>query len=204
MDHFDFGHEIDLCQGFGIMGDLGSTLKDLDSNLSGLVQCSNSSNQDLFKLQGLTRIARALHLYSQICIQSAESREGVANPHREALECSKQIALLTLRHILKILNSTINEGFETSVRPPLDLHEQISALFNRGPVKLDRFQYLYGLLDCASQLGCIVGIEEYPNGFAARMRSIIARSGEASFRLKAVSNSSFLYRDKELFSSNFR
>jgi hypothetical protein len=131
----------------------------------------------------------ALQLYSQIAAQSAQSHLVDGDLSRRALECSRDIAIVALGQILAILTLADNERFETEVHPPSKFRDQLMALLNRGPAKLDRYHYIYGLLDCASQLGTISGPEKYPKGLEVRMRSIIARSTETTFRWKAVSGS---------------
>jgi hypothetical protein len=145
---------------------------------------------DIFKLQGLTRISLALHLYSRVGDQSVQGQQRDGELHRRALKCSRVAADFVLRHILRILNSADNESFETDIHPPSKFIEQFKALLNRGPVRLDRWNFFYGLLDCAARICSITIVEEYPAGFEVRMRSIIAKSREVSLRLKTVSNPS--------------
>lgn len=104
-----------------------------------------------------------------------------------ALQCAEDLADIVLRQILVILNQNDNNCFETELHPPSRFRDQICALLNFGPANLGTYHYFYGLLDCASQLGTISGPDRYPAGFGARMRSIISRSTDATFRWKAVS-----------------
>jgi hypothetical protein len=146
-----------------------------------------SRYRDLFKLQGLTRIALALEFYSRIGAQSAEGHPNEDDMPRRALKCSEAAVDVILQQILAILDLKDHEKFEKKLRPSSALADQLKVFLNRGPGSLRKYRLLYGLLDCASQLGSIMR-HHYPPEFEARMMSIIVRSEESSFRWKAVSN----------------
>ena len=175
---------------------MNNAVKDLDGNFTRLLDStrhaepSDNRYHDLFKLQGLTRIALALEFYSRIGAQSAESHKSDDGLHTKALKCSRAAADVALGQVLRVLNSEDNECFETDLRRPSKFREQLSAVLDRGPASLDRYNYFYGILDCATQLASITDPERYPDGFEERMRSIVARSRAANLRWKAVSHSS--------------
>jgi hypothetical protein len=190
--YFHLEEEIDPCQGLGVW-DLGPALKSLDDNFGRLVESPDSRYLDLFELQGLTRIATALRFFSRIAASSSENSERNAALGTWALDCSERVANVALRQILKVLDFASNKGFEKDICRPRKSREQISALLDHGPSSLDKYNYFYGLLDCASQLASIIDHERYPVGFEVRMRLIIASCKEASFRWKAVSESFSLH-----------
>ena len=146
---------------------LGPALKSLDDNFGRLVE--SPDNQ-----------------YLDLAASSSESSERNFDLYKWALDCSRGVADVALRQIAKVLDFAKNKHFEKNVSRHR-FREQISALLDDGPSRLDKYNYFYGLLDCASQLASIIDAKRYPDGFEARMRLIIARSEEASFRWKAVS-----------------
>lgn len=180
---------------------LGSALENLDVKLTQLVNSPNTQYLDLFKLQRLTRMALALDLFVRICGQSPGSVQRDDGLHMRALDCSRKVADIVIRQILRILNSGDNANFEENVNLPSKVLEQLSALFKHAPMKLDKYNYFYGLLDCASQLSTIIEPARYPVGFDSRMKLIIARSKEDSFRWKAVCASSSWRSSRALYTS---
>lgn len=168
------------------IGQVGSVLAELDKSFSRLAESPANQYHDLLELQRVTRIALALDCYSRVDTQCGESHRCGDGLHERALECSKSVAETALRQILRALELTNDKPFEADVHPPSKRHIRTSALFNRGPTKLTEYNYFYGLLDLASQLGNIIGPDRYPDGFIVRMRSIIRKSKEASFRWKAL------------------
>jgi hypothetical protein len=52
---------------------------------------------------------------------------------------------------------------------------------------MDTYFYLYGLLDCATELGRIFPCDRITDEFNSKMMTIICRSEEESYRWKAVS-----------------
>lgn len=52
---------------------------------------------------------------------------------------------------------------------------------------MDTYFYLYGLLDCATQLGRILPYDRVKDEFKNKMMAIIRRSEEESYQWKAVS-----------------
>jgi hypothetical protein len=167
-----------------------TALENLDRDLSRLAERPENQYRNLFDFQRLTRIVLALRFYSQIAPQPSENGLLDAGLQARALECSKVAAPVVLGQILRILSSTENESFEQNIHPPSRLHEQLLGLLGRGPADLGRWDYFFGLLDCASRLCSITDPGLYPAGFDARLRSITARSGEARLRWKAVSSPS--------------
>jgi len=176
-------------QGFGI-GNVVADLANLERDLSRLAERPENQYRNLFDLQGLTRIVLALQFYSRIAPQPLENGRLDSGLQTRALKYSRDAAPIVLRQILRILNSTENESFEQDVRPPSKLRVQVQALLDRGPTELARWDYFFGLLDCATRICSIIDPGLYPAGFDARLRSIIARTGEARLRWKAVSSSS--------------
>ncbi|ERF68589.1 hypothetical protein EPUS_04687 [Endocarpon pusillum Z07020] len=182
---------VNIALGFGI-GNMNNAVKDLYGNFTRLLDStrhaepSDNRYHDLFKMQGLTRIAVALEFYSRIGAQSVESHKSNDDLHTKALKCSRAAADVALEQVLRVLNSEDNGCFEADLRRPSKFREQLSAVLDRGPASLDRYNYFYGILDCATQLASITDPERYPAGFEERMRLIVARSRVANFRWKAL------------------
>ena len=75
--------------------------------------------------------------------------------------------------------------------PPSNLgnywHRYLAA-FHRGPPKLDRGYYFYGLLDCTAQLATIVHPDMVPVRLSQRLMQLIEEHTVAEFRWRAVSH----------------
>ena len=137
-------------------------------------------SEAVFVLQELTRITLASDLYTKI-VKSSSSTAG--RRRSDALDPPQALATEILERILCLLNDDyINEN----VYQPTTTWERFLAFFNRGPPCLGKYYYLYGLLDCATQLGRILENSMVPRSFAERMREIVQRSRDPSLRWKAV------------------
>jgi hypothetical protein len=163
--------------GFGI-DRLPLVLEDLDRALRPLWLSPNEQYQDLFEVQDLTRILTAFHFYGRVVSQDPASPSPI-------LDCSRDFAKIILGHILQLLDQ--RPDFERTDRPPPAIWDQILAFFKRGPPDFSRYFYLYGLLDCATQVARTVPLASVGRNFTSRMRLIIQSSKEPSYRWKAVS-----------------
>jgi hypothetical protein len=159
-------------------------LEDVDHALQPLCLIPNPQYQDLFEVQDLTRILTAFHFYCLVVSQSTEHGQGPASNSSPILDCSRNLANSTLGHILKLLDQ--NQDLEKTASPPPPIWEQMLAFFNRGPPDFNRYFYLYGLLDCATQIARIIPLESVEKHLTSRMQLIIQSSKEPTYRWKAV------------------
>jgi len=112
----------------------------------------------------------------------------VSNDHRRLsdLDFPPTLAPLTawiLKRLLSLLNTQI---IEENISQPSNTWKNFLAFVNRGPPCFNDYYYLYGLLDCATQLGRILYETAVPHEFEERMREIVKKSKDASLRWKAV------------------
>jgi hypothetical protein len=159
-------------------------LEDLDRVLRPLWLSPNQQYQDLFEVQELTRILTAFDFYGRVVSQSAKNDQDPASNSSPILDCSRNLAKSALGHILKLLDQ--NQDFERTASPPPAIWEQILAFLRRGPPDFNRYFYLYGLLDCATQIARIIPLESVEKDLTSRMKLIIQSSKEPTFRWKAV------------------
>jgi hypothetical protein len=103
-----------------------------------------------------------------------------------ALRSSLNLAAAVLDQILVKLKR--HNQFETTVCRRSSFWEYLHIICDRGPPAMDSYFYLYGLLDCATQLGRILPYDEIKDEFKSKMMTIIRRSEEESYQWKAVSS----------------
>ncbi|KAI9861443.1 MAG: hypothetical protein M1813_005340 [Trichoglossum hirsutum] len=156
-------------------GSLQSLIEALDRAFRPLCESPDRRFEALFGLQELTRVTLALYLYQDV-VGSSTTEPG-------------DLARWILERILSIVK---DDPFEKAVSP---MWEYLSALANIGPPSIDRYFYLYGLLDCATQLGKVVDSDRVPQPLILRMEEIIENSTEDSFRWKALE---FLLSDSKV------
>ena len=175
-------HNTHTCQG-GITGSIPETVRQLDSIFRPLRLSPNQEYKALFLLQELTRKTAALHLVAKVKKMAERTDDkGKANASA-ALESSMDLAVVILDQILVELNS----HFENTVRRRSSFGEYFLTICNRGPPAMDTYFYVYGLLDCATQLGRILPYNRINDEFKSKMMAIITTSEEESYRWKAVS-----------------
>ena len=92
-----------------------------------------------------------------------------------------------LERILSLLNK---ENLEESVTHPATAWNSLLAFFDRGPPCFSEYYYVYGLLDCATQLARILESGMVPLPFEQKMWKLIQSSRGPSLRWKAVCNPS--------------
>jgi hypothetical protein len=127
----------------------------------------------------------ALHLVAKVKNMSERIDENGKAIASAALESSMDLAVAILDQILVELRR--HNHFETTIRRRSSFGEYFHAIGNRGPPEMDIYFYLYGLLDCATQLGRILPCDRINDEFKSKMMTIIRRSNEESYRWKAVS-----------------
>jgi hypothetical protein len=167
------------CQG-SVAGSIPGTVRQLDSVLQPLWRRPNEEYQALFTLQELTRKTMALHLVAKVTTMSERIGENGNVIASEALESSLDLAAAILDQILVEL--TRHDDFEATIRRPSSFSEHFLAICDRGPPAMDPYFYLYGLLDCAAQLGRILSYDRIKDEFKNKMMTIIRRSEEESYR----------------------
>jgi hypothetical protein len=184
MMNLDYMTDTHTCQG-SMAGSIPGTMSLLKNALRPLRRRPNGEYQVLFTLQQLTRKTVALHLVAKVkemCERIDGSGKEIASA---ALRSSLDLAAAILDQILVALNQ--HNDFETTICPRSSLWEYCLAICDRGPPAMDTYFYLYGLLDCATQLGRILSYDRIQGKFKSRMMTIIRRSTEESYRWKAVS-----------------
>ena len=161
-------------------------MRQIDNALKPLWRRPNEEYQALFTLQELTRKTVALHLVAEVKKLSGgidESGKAIAS---EVLSSSLDLAAAILDKILAELQK--HDLFETTIRRRSPIWEYPRIICDRGPPAMDTYFYLYGLLDCATQLGRILPYDRVKGEFKSKMMTIIHRSEEESYRWKAVSH----------------
>jgi hypothetical protein len=128
----------------------------------------------------MTRITLAFDLYTKV-VKSAPSDADRKRCY--VLDSPQSLATWILERILSLLN---DEQIEGNVCHPDIAWQHFLAFFNRGPPCFGDYYYLYGLLDCATQLGRILEKDMVPWLFVERMQKIIRKSKDPSLRWKAV------------------
>jgi hypothetical protein len=137
-------------------------------------------------LQELTRKTVALHLVAKVKEMSERIDENGKAIASAALRSSLDLAAVILDQILVELEKY--DHFETTTRPRSSCWEYFRAILcDRGPPAMDTYFYLYGLLDCATQLSRILSYDRIKDEFKSKMMTIIRKSEEESYRWKAVS-----------------
>ena len=160
-------------------------MRQLDSILQPLWQHPKDEYQALFLLQELTRKTVALHLVAKVKKMSSRIDGNGKAIASLALESSMGLAVAVLDQILVELKK--HNRFETTIRRPSSIWEYFLAIRNRTTPAMDTYFYLYGLLDCATQLGRILPHDRIKDEFKSKMMAIIRGSEEESYRWKAVS-----------------
>ena len=110
---------------------------------------------------------------------------GADQDEQNVPDSSQGIAKWILKRILSRLRAY--EHFEKNISHPVGAWELVRAFVGRGPPDFSDYYYIYGLLDCASQLARILNNDLVPPEFKERMKRIILKSRDPSFRWKAVS-----------------
>ena len=160
-------------------GSLSETIQTLSDVFTPLSDGRDERYEALFVLQEITRIILAFDLCTEAVDNSPTTKLGDIY----ALDPVQDLATWILERILSLLNRF--EQFERNVSHPAAAWQHFIAFFDRGPLRFGDYYYLYGLLDCATQLGKI--LEEAPSPFEDRMREIVRSSKDPSLRWKAVS-----------------
>jgi hypothetical protein len=182
----EFGlYNTHTCQG-SVPGSIPEAVRQLDNVLKPLRRRPNEKYQALFIFRELTRKAVAHHLVEKVKTMSDKIDENGKAVASTALEASLDLAAAILEKILVELKR--HDGFETTIRPRSTFWKYFLAICDRGPPAMDTYFYLYGLLDCATELGRILPYDRITDEFNSKMMTIICRSEEESYRWKAVSH----------------
>jgi hypothetical protein len=125
-------------------------------------------------------MALAFQLRSQVI-----SSVDVANLGLDSSDLGllSHLATSILERILLLLS---NDFIEEKVSQPTNAWRNFLAFTDRGPPCFNDYFYLYGLLDCATQLGRIVDKNAISLIFEERVRKIVKNSKDSSIRWKAV------------------
>lgn len=135
----------------------------------------------LFDLQTRTRIILASDRFTKVITRTADTSQDECDTPNS----SQGEAVSVLKRILSILYTY--GPFEEDISYPARALEVLRAVTRRGPPGFSHYHYIYGLLDCATQLGRILDGGHVPQEFEERMKQVILRSRNPSFRWKAVS-----------------
>ena len=164
-------------------GSLQLIIQTLNDSFRPLCQVPKKRSDTIFVLQEITRITLAFDLYTKV-VKSAPSAD---QPQHNALGSPRTLVKWILERILLLLS---DEQIEENASHPATAWNHFLAFFNRGPPCFSDYYYLYGLLDCATQLGRILEKAMLPSSFEEKMREIIQKSKDPSLRWKAVRISS--------------
>jgi len=164
-----------IIQGLG-SGSLRDLITALDKSIQPLYQTPQQDYKIVFVLQELTRFTLALDLHTKIYNSKLGDKTASA----------PKVAVWVLK---KILESLDKETQEDKVSQPKDAWKNFLAFWGNQPPRFSDYYYLYGLLDCATQLGRIIDRGMLPAGFEERMQKIIRNSIAPTLRWKAVSTS---------------
>ncbi len=126
----------------------------------------------LCMLQEYTRQASSAFRQSMSSENSHDMKRGIA-----------QFVSTLLRKIDEIFVSE----FETPPSNLANYWHPLLAAFHRGPPKIDRGYYFYGLLDCTAQLAAFVHPDILPVRLLRSLTQLIKQHRMAEFRWKAVS-----------------
>jgi hypothetical protein len=172
----------------------------LDESLQQLGARPDEHAADLFALQGLTRRTIALGLHTKV-VEGREAATDSKSPQR--------VSLWILEQILMVLNKT---EMEKDVSSPAYLVKDFYAAAGRNAPSFNKYHFLYGLLDCSTQLArMLLPPEPYAkqlDRFQQRMARIIENSEDRSLRWKAVRVvrvyfTRRIYANEQMISLNF-
>jgi hypothetical protein len=160
---------------------LPNAIRGLDESFQQLGARPDKHAKDLFALQGLTRRTIALGLHTEVI----EGRKGAVDS-----KLPQRLSLWILELILMVLNKT---EMEKDVSSPAYLVKDFCAAAGRNAPSFNKYHFLYGLLDCSTQLARLLlpGMVPEPyaeqlDRFQQRMAQIIENSEDRSLRWKAV------------------
>ncbi|KAG9230140.1 hypothetical protein BJ875DRAFT_499399 [Amylocarpus encephaloides] len=159
-------------------GDLISLLKALDNIFRPVRPAPRDCSVDVFVIQELTRIALALSLKSQV---SNASNRGTVEEYETS--DGDKLASWILDTIYLLLE---DYPIEEDVTRPAKVWNWFLAILKRKASGFSDYYYLYGLLDCAVQVGRIVEVEAIPTDLIQRVQTIIGKSVDSSIRWKAM------------------
>lgn len=159
-----------------------TAIESLDEIFRSVGTSTANQFESLFGLQELSRIALSLNHFA-IVLKASNQAPNSANI---LFQRSHQLASAVLRRVYDILNSEPYYQFETRGPSRPYLKALLLAHVNRGPPRLDKYFFLYGLLDCAAQVARILPPLMMEPDFGERMMQIIRLSSEPSYRWKAV------------------
>jgi hypothetical protein len=121
-------------------------------------------------------------------LRSKVVKTVVSNDQRRSsdLDFPPTFATLTVWILERLLLLLKTQTIEENISQPSNTWKNFLTFVNRGPPCFNDYYYLYGLLDCATQLGRILDETTVPLEFEERMREIVKKSKDASLRWKAV------------------
>jgi hypothetical protein len=160
-------------------------IRNLDESLQKLGRRPAKNAVELFALQGLTRRTIALGLHTRVI----EEQGGAAVAMDSKLP--QRLSLWILEHILMVLNKT---EMERKASSPTHLVKGFLAAACRNAPSFNEYHFLYGLLDCSTQLARILLPGMVPESylqqldrFQQKMVRIIENNNvDCSLRWKAV------------------
>lgn len=157
-----------------------SIIQVLNDSFRPLCRVPAERYNDFFVLQEMTRIAVAFKVRSNVL-------ESVEITNSELISTNlgllSRLATSIMERLLLLLN---NDLIEERVSQPTNAWMNFLAFANHGPPCFNDYYYLYGLLDCATQLGRIVDKNDVSLQFEERVRKIAKNCIDSSIRWKAV------------------
>lgn len=159
----------------------------MDGCLKSIVLNPDKKYRELFLIQDMVALSAALW-------QSQQIRVGSLKSDRARTEInSTEIALKQcMSAILSRISLALGEwgDFEKKIKPPRKYWMDFIAATVHGPPKLDRYYYIYGLIDCATQICRMTGASVMAcfANFSQRMKRVVVHGTEPTFRWKAVSS----------------
>ncbi|KAI9751514.1 MAG: hypothetical protein M1815_001085 [Lichina confinis] len=171
------GIGVALSTGVGAI-DLHAIVKVVDESLKPLWEAPDERYKNVFVVLLLTRVALALQLYADVHLDREPAETSVAR------RSAQDVAARALDEILSLLPAS---DALARISPPGDLWGDFLAFLNRGPRDFDEYFYVYGLLDCATQLARIVQQSRIPAELQSRMRRVVVENrANLGFRWKAI------------------
>ena len=98
------------------------------------------------------------------------------------------------------LSGTIRDVFDLSTGGTSGHLKDVLLTFTGRSPRLDRGYYIYGLLDCAAQLGRHLHPDDIPSELKATKESLLLVSGDQVLRWKAVSSDFLLFLSAAILS----
>lgn len=159
---------------------LQQALIDLNNSLKAVSHQPNERFSGLFTVQEFTRLAQALELLNKAI-------EGTLTPFEIAQKIRERLNQFTTETLINVTSAIAQfPNYENEATPPGSTRSSVLAVTSHGPPRFNTFQYLFGLLDSAIQVGRIANIQNLPHTLNARLRAVALEGNVSEHRWKAV------------------